>query len=66
MASDWPRTFSTARLFLFSIEITDKQIQYYQLPTQLSYCARNKCIEHLNIELSSLKIFILFLLENIR
>ena len=41
------------------IEIADKQIEYYRPPTQWSYCARNKCIEHSNIESSSLKIFVL-------
>ena len=46
---------------LLRIEIATKQIQYYQPPTQWSYCARIECIENSNIKSSSLKIFILFL-----
>ena len=49
MASDWPRTFFTARLFLFSIKIAYVLLnQFYSYGAVISICTKFDLIEFNN------------------
>ena len=52
MASDWPHTFFTARLFLFSIYKHGYQVLYSNLDTDTSKVQYIRTYIHMNIILS--------------